>query len=85
MFEASVRVLASDEFLTLTQSIVDSISCTPIEAANLAALLPAFYLFVMGLCLLHFLDFIAERIIRFSRWLFKTLKAHFQNHKKKDR
>lgn len=85
MFEASVRVLASDEFLALTQSIVDSVNCTPIEAANIAAFLPAFYLFVIGLCLSFFLESIANWIVRFSRWLFKVLKAQYRKRKEKGR
>lgn len=32
MFEASVNVLVSDEFLALVQSVVDSFGCTPVEA-----------------------------------------------------
>lgn len=45
MFEASVNVITSDEFLVLTQALVDSFACTPIEAANIAVMLPAFYVF----------------------------------------
>lgn len=85
MFEVSMRVLASDEFLALTQSIVDSLNCTSMEAANLAVLFPSFYLFLMGLCLSFFLESIANWIVRFSRWLFKVLKAQYQKRKEKGR
>ena len=84
MFEASVRVLASDEFLALTQGIMDSLNCTSMEAANLAVLFPSFYLFLIGLCLSLFLDSIANWIVRFSRWLFKALKAKYQKRKEKE-
>ena len=78
MFEASVNVITSDEFLVLTQALVDSFACTPIKAANIAVMLPAFYIFLIAIVCVTFLDIIVERLFCFSRWLFRILKAQYQ-------
>lgn len=85
MFDASVHVIVSDEFLALVQSIVDSFGCTPVEAANLAVILPCFYVFVvtaLAVFVLHlFIDDALELLYRF----FKALKAQHQKRKEKGR
>lgn len=85
MFEASVNVITSDEFLALTQALVDSFACTPIEAANVAVALSAFYAFFIAMVCVTFLDVIVDRLFYFSRWLFRVLKTQYQKRKKKDR
>lgn len=85
MFEASVNVLTSDEFLAMVQSIVDAFNCTPIEAANTAAVLPAFYVFLLAAFSVFVLDMVLNNVFRFSCWLFKLLKAQYQKRKEKGR
>lgn len=85
MFEASVRVLASDEFLALVQSIVDSFGCTPVEAANLAVILPCFYVFVVTALAIFVLHLLIDDALSLLYRLFKALKAQYRKCKDKGR
>lgn len=85
MFDASVHVLVSDEFLALVQSIVDSFGCTPVEAANLAVILPSFYVFVVTALAIFALHLFIDDSLHLLHWLFKTLKAQYQKRKEEGR
>lgn len=85
MFEASVNVLVSDEFLALVQSVVDSFGCTPVEAANLAVILPCFYVFVVTALAVFVLHLLIDDAFDLLYRLFKALKAQYQKRKEKGR
>lgn len=85
MFEASVNVLLSNEFTALVQSIADSFNCTSVEAANLAVILPTFYVFVITALAVFGLHLFMDDFLNLLLRLFRFLKAQYQKHKKKDR
>ena len=85
MFEASVHVLVSDEFLALVQSIVDSFGCTPVEAANLAVILPCFFVFMVTALAIFVLHLLIDDALSLLYRLFKSLKAQHQKRKEKSR
>lgn len=85
MFESSVNVLVSDEFTALVQSIAESFNCTSVEAANLAVILPTFYVFVIAALFIFGLHLFIDDSLNLFHRLFRFLKAQYQKCKKKDR
>ncbi len=85
MLEASLRVVNSAEFSALVSTIADSFQVTPVEAMNAAVVLPTFFAFMIGGLGVLFICAIIDRIGDFLCWLYRLLKVHLQNRRKKGR
>lgn len=68
----------------LWYNLLDSFGCTPVEAANLAVILPCFYVFMVTTLVVFVLHLFIDDALTLLYRLFKILKAKYQKRKEKE-